>query len=391
MLFDKFVAWFTIATGLAAIAVAIYYGAVMLNYARWTKHNDFREGCINDRDHNLPLSADCVAELMLPRVSAVKRQIEAVQDAYVANAFYWTLAICTPAVTYVFYLVWMRAFVRDGPKPVVSLARLDLDNCIQGHHGDESVMATENDDGVSDSGHAQKDKVYDHLQQAQMDSPPSDLEPEEDYFQAWKDTMKRPQANSEAGDFDIRNTPHSPGPIGPLRRASQLREGKDRFSSLVSRRRRVVLSGHSAHEDFGNVNASDLRRTKTNPHPSGDVEAVRSRLFEVEFQPSGNRVECEHVELDGPLSDFQPADGLMLDVNLIDAFDGSLILKCPLERGATHVELLNEYNRFPPSCKKGLHKRDMWAKRLNLPSHRFLYLVATGYSGVRSLKGAASQ
>jgi hypothetical protein len=56
--FDKFVAWMTIAMGLAAIVVAVYYGAVMLNYARWTKHNDFREGCINDRDHNLPLSSD---------------------------------------------------------------------------------------------------------------------------------------------------------------------------------------------------------------------------------------------------------------------------------------------------------------------------------------------
>ena len=236
----------TVALAIAGVYLSGLYGKVTLKYTRWTQHNDFRDGCITDRDHNLTLAEECFAELARPRVSAVyvKRHLDAVQDAYVQNALYWTAAICIPVLTCVFYLVWMRAFVRDGPKPVVSLARLDLDNCIQGHHGDESVMATENDDGVSDSGHAQKDKVYDHLQQAQMDSPPSDLEPEEDYFQAWKDTMKRPQANSEAGDFVIRNTPHSPGPIGPLRRASELREGKDRFSSLVSRRRRVVLSGH---------------------------------------------------------------------------------------------------------------------------------------------------
>jgi hypothetical protein len=104
--FDKFVAWITIAAGLAAIVVAVYYGAVMLTYARWTKHNDFREGCINDRDHNLPLSPDCVSELMLPRISAGKRQIEAAQDAHVDNALRWTVAICIPVLTYVLCLLY---------------------------------------------------------------------------------------------------------------------------------------------------------------------------------------------------------------------------------------------------------------------------------------------
>jgi hypothetical protein len=70
------------------MVATVYYGSTTLDYARWTKHNDFREGCINDRDHDLPLSAECVAELRLPRVSAVKRQIEALQDACVANALY---------------------------------------------------------------------------------------------------------------------------------------------------------------------------------------------------------------------------------------------------------------------------------------------------------------
>jgi hypothetical protein len=387
--FDKFVAWMTIAMGLAAIVVAVYYGAVMLNYARWTKHNDFREGCINDRDHNLPLSSDCVSELMLPRVSAVKRQIEAVQEAYVENALQWTVAICIPVLTYIFYSVWMRVFVRDEPKPVVSLVRIDLSNCIQGYRGNESAVIPENDNDLSGPSHVQDDKVYEHLQQAQMDSTPSDSESEEDYFQAWKDKMKSPHATLEAGDFHnhIRSTPYSPGPIGHLRRAAQLRDDRGDIVSLDWRRG----SDLSISEDHENGAASDLRLTKTNPQTSGAqdseppaIEPTRPRLFEVEFQPSGNRVECEHIELDGALSAFQPTDGLRLDVVLIDEFDGSLVLKCPLERGATHVELLNEYNRFPPSCKKALLKRDIWARRLGLPSHRFLYIIATGYSSSRS-------
>lgn len=74
---DKLGVWITIGLTTAALLVAIYYGAIMLSYARWAKQNDFREGCISDQDHNLPLSAECSEELLRPRVSVVKRQIEA--------------------------------------------------------------------------------------------------------------------------------------------------------------------------------------------------------------------------------------------------------------------------------------------------------------------------
>jgi hypothetical protein len=62
--------------------VAIYYGATTLSYARWTKHNDFREGCISDIDHDLPMSAECSEELLRSRVSMmIKRQIVGAHSA----------------------------------------------------------------------------------------------------------------------------------------------------------------------------------------------------------------------------------------------------------------------------------------------------------------------
>jgi hypothetical protein len=67
-----------VAIGIATIAATVYYSETMLRYAKWTKHNDFREGCINDREHGLPLSAECSEELLRARVSVVKRQDEAV-------------------------------------------------------------------------------------------------------------------------------------------------------------------------------------------------------------------------------------------------------------------------------------------------------------------------
>jgi hypothetical protein len=70
--------WTTIALGLATLITAVYYGAIMLSFAQWTKHNDFREGCIADQDHDLLMSAECSEELLCSRVSAVKRQVEAV-------------------------------------------------------------------------------------------------------------------------------------------------------------------------------------------------------------------------------------------------------------------------------------------------------------------------
>jgi hypothetical protein len=74
--------WIGVGLAIAAVVVAIYYGAVMLSYAKWTKHNDFREGCINDREHKLPLSTECSEELLRSRVAAMaKRQIGAAHSA----------------------------------------------------------------------------------------------------------------------------------------------------------------------------------------------------------------------------------------------------------------------------------------------------------------------
>jgi hypothetical protein len=185
--------WTSSAIGLAAMVATVYYGSTTLDYARWTKHNDFREGCINDRDHDLPLSAECVAELRLPRVSAVKRQIEALQDACVANALYWTVAICIPALTCLFYLVWRRTHARDGPRPMISLLKMDISNCGQGHHENGSSTTTQIDEDLYDLSDVREDKVYDHQQQAAMNVTPSEPASDEDYFQAWRDRMKSPQ------------------------------------------------------------------------------------------------------------------------------------------------------------------------------------------------------
>lgn len=73
-----FATWTTVALGLATLMTAIYYGPLMLSYAEWTKHNDFREGCINDREHSLQMSVEYSEELLRSRVSFVKRQVEAV-------------------------------------------------------------------------------------------------------------------------------------------------------------------------------------------------------------------------------------------------------------------------------------------------------------------------
>jgi hypothetical protein len=125
-LYKKSKAWSTNALALAAIIVAIGYGAIHISDMRWTKRNDVRNGCISDREHKLPLSAECVAELMLPRASAVKRQIEAVHGAVVENALYWAIAMYIPVLTCVMYLVWMRTFARDEPRPVPSLVKMDF-------------------------------------------------------------------------------------------------------------------------------------------------------------------------------------------------------------------------------------------------------------------------
>jgi hypothetical protein len=77
--------WTNIGLAFAALIVAVYFGATTLSYAKWTKHNDFREGCINDREHRLPLSAECSEELLRTRVSVVKRQVEAMFDGFLSK------------------------------------------------------------------------------------------------------------------------------------------------------------------------------------------------------------------------------------------------------------------------------------------------------------------
>jgi hypothetical protein len=79
---EKLGVWTTIGLTTITIIVAIYYGAIMLSYAKWTKHNDFREGCISDREHELLLSAECLQELLRPRASPMKRQIEVVHVVF---------------------------------------------------------------------------------------------------------------------------------------------------------------------------------------------------------------------------------------------------------------------------------------------------------------------
>jgi hypothetical protein len=72
--------------GLFASAIAILgvcYAVLQFPYTKWTQHNDFRDGCINDLEHNLTLAVECYAELERPRVSSVvwKRSFETVHTA----------------------------------------------------------------------------------------------------------------------------------------------------------------------------------------------------------------------------------------------------------------------------------------------------------------------
>jgi hypothetical protein len=73
---DTIGVWTTVGLAIAAIIIAVYYGAIMYSYAKWTKQNDFREGCINDQEHYLPLSVECIEVLLRPRGFNVKRQTE---------------------------------------------------------------------------------------------------------------------------------------------------------------------------------------------------------------------------------------------------------------------------------------------------------------------------
>jgi hypothetical protein len=345
----------TVALAFAGVYLSGLYGKVTLKYTRWTQHNDFRDGCITDRDHNLTLAEECFAELARPRVSAVnvKRHLEAVQDACVNNAFYWTVAICIPVLTCLFYLVWMRAYTRDGPRPVVSLVKVDLSNCGQGHRGNGSSTMTQIDGDLYDLSDIRDEKFYDHQQQAAMDATPSDPGSDQDYFQAWKDRMKSPREDSQAEEPDTESTHPSlpPRPDSPIPERS-FRSVRDILPDANS-----PIGSDSSTEEF----------------------------FEAEFEPSMNRAECQHILCDGSVSEFQPTDGILLEVWRNTEYKQESILKLPFERGATALELRQ---MLPPnaaidwllnaaidSWPLKFPKRATWARRLGLSSHRFVYIV----------------
>jgi hypothetical protein len=353
----------TVALAIAGVYLSGLYGKVTLKYTRWTQHNDFRDGCITDRDHNLTLAEECVAELARPRVSAVyvKRHLDAVQDAYVQNALYWTAAICIPVLTCVFCLVWMRTFARDGPRPVISLVKMDFSNSGQVQHGNGNAVTTQIDEDVSDLSHIQDHKAHDPVQQAQMDAPPSDPGSDEDYFQAWKDRMKSPQEDTETGYSDTGSTRYDPPQF------------IDRHSYSAST---------AAHRSPGNSVLS-LRY------------AIPVDLFTVKFEPSGSYAQCQQVELDLPIFKFHPTDGVKLEITLRHTSNvlriavrsaEEFVLKLPFERGATALQLVDPEGsltgrRGYPSTVDFISdmvripKRATWARRLALPSHRFIYLV----------------
>jgi len=332
----------TIALAIAGVYLTGLYGEITLKYARWTLGNDFRDGCINDLDHNLTLAEECFVELARPRVSVVnmKRHLEAVQDACLDNALYWTVAICIPVLTCVVYLVWMRTFARDGPRPLVSLVKMDFSGCGQEHHGIGDATLTQIDEDLYDLKDIWKDSVYDHQQQAAMDSLSSDSAPGEDYFQAWKDMIKNPRED-----------------------ASSSAKADSRMTSVSS----LHLVEESLHE-FEIVAQDSEPPTK---------ETHRSGLFEVEFIPLGNRFECQHIDLDVP-SDFRPTDGVKLEVKLYGEHSAKSIFKVKFEKGATGLIVIwkvsSSEGTSVPLKLKGMASM---AVRLGLPSHRFVYIVVT--------------
>lgn len=341
----------TVALAFAGVYLTGLYGKVTLKYTRWTLNNDFRDGCINDLDHNLTLAEECFAELAHPRVSAVnmKRQLGAVQDAFADNALYWTVAVCMLVSTCVFYLVWMRRFTRDGPRPVVSPVKMDFSNFGQGQHGNGNAMMTQIDETLSDLSHIWDHKVYDHLQPAEMGATILAPGPDEDYFQAWRDKMKSPQEDIQAGNSDTESTRSDPRryplPLSPRRTSS--------------------------------VEALFERDSRQGSVSSKDSTWGPEEVFEVEFKPSGNRAKCQLIALDGPISEFQPTDGVQFDLYRRTKHSGVSVLKVPLERGATAVSLVSQplNRRAYRKTTLSFSKRIMWARRVGLPTHRFVYLV----------------
>jgi hypothetical protein len=347
----------TVALAIAGVYLSGLYGKVTLKYTRWTQHNDFRDGCITDRDHNLTLAEECFAELARPRVSAVnmKRHIEMIQHACVDDALYWAVTICIPVLTYVFYRVCMRSFARDAPRPVVSLVKMDFSNFGQGQHGNGDAMITQTYETLSDAIHDRDLKVYDPLQQAQVGTPPSDSGSDEDYFQVWKDGIKSHREDEQASESDTEK-------IHPYRPSRANGSTEALFSD--SRWASVSSFKFAFGAERKNVAAE---------------EYLRLTSFEAELEPSMNRIKCQHIGYDGSASEFQPTDGILLEVwrNAEDRAES--ILKLPFERGATALEL-REIPRpsatlATPSWPLKFPKRATWARRLGLPSHRFVYIV----------------
>jgi hypothetical protein len=87
-IFKRALACATIALAILGVYYAAHYGSLTLDIARWTQANEFRDGCIDDRDHDLPLSVNCCSELKRTRVPAMtlKRHNEtACDDHHVLN------------------------------------------------------------------------------------------------------------------------------------------------------------------------------------------------------------------------------------------------------------------------------------------------------------------
>lgn len=125
---DRIGVWTTIGLTAVAVVIAIYYGAIMLSYAKWTKHNDFREGCISDREHELPLSAECLEELLRPRASVAKRQIECKGrrgDVVLDKVFDYSSHIAHPIVA-----GWLVAMAVDSLRERLKMSILAATVCI---------------------------------------------------------------------------------------------------------------------------------------------------------------------------------------------------------------------------------------------------------------------
>jgi hypothetical protein len=351
----------TVALAFAGVYLTGFYGKVTLKYTRWTLNNDFRDGCINDLDHNLTLAEECSAELARPRVSAVnmKRQLEALEDAFVDSALYWAVAVCIPVLTCVFYLVWMRRFTRDGPRPVVSLVKMDFNNCGQ----DRYPTMTQNDEDLYDPSHIREHKNFDNLQQAAIDASPSDPGSNEDYFQAWRDRMRSVREDVPYGESDTEST-HSD--------LSQQQHFTRRISITSSYKARMAkYTGSTAALWSGSGRNSpiipDSRRESVFETPAPLFE-----VFEAEFKPSGNRVKCQQIELDVHISEFRPTDGILLEVCQPTLHRAETMLQVPFEREATALELVQAgTQRWPLKFPK----RATWARRLGLPTPRFVYIL----------------